>query len=233
MKKKQSIIALVLAAIVTVLLGWTMIKGWGPTGTGSMKNINLGLDLSGGVSITYQAVKDNPTDEEMSDTRYKLEQRAQQYSEEAQVYLQGDNRITIEIPGATGDMNNDWVMFRYSEVIYNKAEALMRKNGGKATQEVVDMINSVRQRSFKAEDWEKAKYTTATLTMDEFLAEKGREFAFEGIRRTDLVRFNKFVTTSWWDKTASNEPKRNIFPIPQRQLDANANLSPNEANSLF
>ena len=91
MKKKQSIIALVLAAIVTVLLGWTMIKGWGPTGTGSMKNIN----------ITYQAVKDNPTDEEMSDTRYKLEQRAQQYSEEAQVYLQGDNRITIEIPGAT------------------------------------------------------------------------------------------------------------------------------------
>ena len=109
----------------------------------------------------------------------------------------------------------------------------MRKNGGKATQEVVDMINSVRQRSFKAEDWEKAKYTTATLTMDEFLAEKGKEFAFEGIRRTDLVRFNKFVTTSWWDKTASNEPKRNIFPIPQRQLDANANLSPNEANSLF
>ena len=101
MKKKQSIIALVLAAIVTVLLGWTMIKGWGSTGTGSMKNINLGLDLSGGVSITYQAVKDNPTDEEMSDTRYKLEQRAQQYSEEAQVYLQGDNRITIEIPGAT------------------------------------------------------------------------------------------------------------------------------------
>ena len=49
MKKKQSIIALVLAAIVTVLLGWTMIKGWGPTGTGSMKNINLGLDLSGGL----------------------------------------------------------------------------------------------------------------------------------------------------------------------------------------
>ena len=73
----------------------------GPTGTGSMKNINLGLDLSGGVSITYQAVKDNPTDEEMSDTRYKLEQRAQQYSEEAQVYLQGDNRITIEIPVQT------------------------------------------------------------------------------------------------------------------------------------
>ncbi len=69
------------------------------------------------------------------------------------------------------------------------------------------MINSVRQRSFKAEDWEKAKYTTATLTMDEFLAEKGREFAFEGIRRTDLVRFNKFVTTSWWGQDCIQRTK--------------------------
>ena len=89
-------------------------------------------------------------------------------------------------------------MFRYSEVIYNKAEALMRKNGGKATQEVVDMINSVRQRSFKAEDWEKAKYTTATLTMDEFLAEKGREFCFRRNPPYRLGSFQQFVTTSWW-----------------------------------
>lgn len=109
----------------------------------------------------------------------------------------------------------------------------MRKNNGVATQEVVDLVNSVRKRAFKAEDWEQAKYTVATLTMDEFLAEKGREFAFEGIRRTDLVRFDKFVTTSWWDKEASNEPRRNLFPIPQKQLDANANLLPNAANSLY
>ena len=101
MKKKQSIAVLVIAVLVTVLLGWTTIVGWGPTGTGAMKNINLGLDLSGGVSITYQAVDENPSAEDMSDTRYKLEQRAYQYSTEAQVYQQGDNRITIDIPGAT------------------------------------------------------------------------------------------------------------------------------------
>ena len=101
MKKKQSIAVLVIAVLVTVLLGWTTIVGWGPTGTGAMKNINLGLDLSGGVSITYQAVEENPPAEDMSDTRYKLEQRAYQYSTEAQVYQQGDNRITIDIPGAT------------------------------------------------------------------------------------------------------------------------------------
>ncbi|MCI5648265.1 MAG: protein translocase subunit SecD [Fusicatenibacter sp.] len=100
-KKNQSIAVLILAFLVTVLLGWTMLVGWGPTGTGAMEHIKLGLDLSGGVSITYRAVKDNPTEEEMSDTRFKLEQRAQQYSEEAQVYQQGDDRITIEIPGAT------------------------------------------------------------------------------------------------------------------------------------
>ena len=101
MKKKQSIAVLIAAVILTALLGWTVIRGWGPTGTGAMKNINLGLDLSGGVSITYQAVQENPSAEDMSDTRYKLEQRAYQYSTEAQVYQQGDNRITIDIPGAT------------------------------------------------------------------------------------------------------------------------------------
>lgn len=101
MKKKQGIAVLIIAVLVTALLGWTMIVGWGPTGTGAMKNINLGLDLSGGVSITYQAVEENPSAEDMDDTRFKLEQRAYQYSNEAQVYQQGDNRITIEIPGAT------------------------------------------------------------------------------------------------------------------------------------
>ncbi|MDR1555583.1 MAG: RagB/SusD family nutrient uptake outer membrane protein [Tannerellaceae bacterium] len=131
------------------------------------------------------------------------------------------------------NQDNDWVLFRYSEVISNKAEALMRKNGGAATQEVVDLINSVRQRCFDPADWEKAKYAVSTLTMDELLSERGREFAFEGTRRSDLVRFNKFVTASWWDKSASNEPRYNIFPIPQLQLEANQNLKPNEANSLF
>lgn len=101
MKKKQGIAVLIIAVLVTALLGWTIGIGWGPTGTGAMKNINLGLDLSGGVSITYQAVDENPSAEDMNDTRFKLEQRAYQYSNEAQVYQQGDNRITIEIPGAT------------------------------------------------------------------------------------------------------------------------------------
>ena len=59
------------------------------------------MDLNGGVSITYQTVEENPTAEQMSDTVYKLQMKAQSYSTEAQVYQEGKNRINIDIPGAT------------------------------------------------------------------------------------------------------------------------------------
>ena len=101
MKKNQSIFTLIVTLLVTVLLGFTVVAGWGPTGTGSMKNIRTGLDLSGGVSITYQAKESNPSSEDMQDTIGKLQKRVEQYSTEAQVYQQGSNRICIEIPGAS------------------------------------------------------------------------------------------------------------------------------------
>ena len=62
-------------------------------------SIPLGLDLSGGVSITYQVVDENPSAEDMSDTIYKLQKRVDSYSTEASVYQVGDDRITVEIPG--------------------------------------------------------------------------------------------------------------------------------------
>ena len=64
-----------------------------------MDDIKLGLDLAGGVSITYQAKEENPSAEDMSDTIYKLQQRVESYSTEAEVYQEGDNRINIDIPG--------------------------------------------------------------------------------------------------------------------------------------
>ncbi len=72
---------------------------FGYFGYDTMDDIKLGLDLAGGVSITYQAVADNPSAEDMSDTVYKLQQRAQGYSTEAEVYQEGSNRINIDIPG--------------------------------------------------------------------------------------------------------------------------------------
>ena len=99
MKKSRGILSLILTVALIVLLGYTAAVGFGASGMGSAKNIILGLDLAGGVSITYQAKDENPTSEEMSDTIYKLQKRVEQYSTEATVYQEGDNRINIEIPG--------------------------------------------------------------------------------------------------------------------------------------
>ena len=101
MKKNKGIISLVLTAVLIALMGFTVIVGFGKTGTGAMKNIKLGLDLAGGVSITYQVKDDNPSDEAMSDTIYKLQRRVEQYSTESSVYQEGSDRINIEIPGVT------------------------------------------------------------------------------------------------------------------------------------
>ena len=101
MKKNKGILSLILTVVLVVLLGFTVLVGFGKTGTGAMKNIKLGLDLAGGVSITYQVKDDNPTEKEMSDTIYKIQKRVEQYSTEASVYQEGDDRINIEIPGVT------------------------------------------------------------------------------------------------------------------------------------
>lgn len=101
MKKKQGIVVLVITALVLGLLGFTCAVGFGPTGTGAAKNIKTGLDLSGGVSITYETSDPNPSSEDMSDTIYKLQQRVAEYSNESQVYQEGSNRINIEIPGVS------------------------------------------------------------------------------------------------------------------------------------
>jgi len=64
------------------------------------------------------------------------------------------------------------------------------------------------------------------MTADEFLAERGREMFQEGTRRTDLIRFGAYNGT-WWEKPAS-ESFKNIFPIPQNQINAsNGSLSQN------
>ncbi|MDD3403700.1 MAG: protein translocase subunit SecD [Hespellia sp.] len=101
MKKNRGIVYLILVALVIGLLGFMTAAGIGNGKVGAAKNIKLGLDLEGGVSITYETVDKNPSATDMSDTIYKLQQRVDQYSTEATVNQEGDNRITIEIPGVT------------------------------------------------------------------------------------------------------------------------------------
>ena len=122
---------------------------------------------------------------------------------------------------------NHYILYRLTEIYFNKAEALMRLNGGVATQEAVDLVNASRQRAFAPEDWAEAQYTVGTLTMDELLAERGREFIFEGKRRTDLIRFDEYINGSWWDHEPTGDPTRELYPIPSNQLANNPNLEQN------
>ncbi len=100
MKKSTGIVTLLLAVAAIVGLGYIAMFGLGAGKTGAAENIKRGLDLDGGVSITYQVVGDEPaSNEDMNDTIYKLQKRVEKYSTEAQVYKEGTDRINIEIPG--------------------------------------------------------------------------------------------------------------------------------------
>ena len=100
---KKSKAAVILVAILAAFAGLAYYASiiLSSTGIGEEMSIPLGLDLSGGVSITYQVMDENPSAEDMSDTIYKLQKRVESYSTEASVYQVGDDRIAVEIPGVT------------------------------------------------------------------------------------------------------------------------------------
>ncbi len=101
MKKSKALGILVLILAIMAGMSWYAGTIISTVGVGENRNIKLGLDLAGGVSITYQAVDDNPSAEDMKDTVYKLQKRVEVYSTESTVYQEGNNRINIEIPGVS------------------------------------------------------------------------------------------------------------------------------------
>ncbi len=122
MKKKSTVMALLAALIVVYgFLAFTVIHGWGETKTGAAENIKLGLDLAGGVSVTYQTKEENPGEEELKDTIYQLQKRAESYSTEAEVYQEGSNRINVDIPGVSNaeevleDLGNPGTLYFMTE----------------------------------------------------------------------------------------------------------------------
>ena len=102
MKKNKAIIILLVMVLALCGLSYTAVEGIGTEKAGAASGIKLGLDLAGGVSITYQVVgEEEPSKEDMADTIYKLQRRVEAYSTEAQVYKEGNDRINIEIPGVS------------------------------------------------------------------------------------------------------------------------------------
>jgi len=121
---------------------------------------------------------------------------------------------------------NDLPVYRLSDIILLKAEAIMRENGGTATNEAVNLVNEVRARAF--DNSSSHLYTTATLTLDTLLQEREWELYYEGHRRNDLVRFDQYVRGDWeWYDRSGQGDHANYFPVPQEQINANHNLTQN------
>lgn len=99
--KKKSWLVLIVVVLMIAACGYVSAYGYGKDHIGTAKNIKLGLDLAGGVSITYEAVGDDVDSQDLKDATYILQKRAEGYTPDAEVYQEGSNRITIEIPGVT------------------------------------------------------------------------------------------------------------------------------------
>lgn len=96
--KVKGFLQILLILLVTAAMGVVAYVGIGQGHALSAKNIRLGLDLAGGVSVTYEATKENPTAREMNDTVYKMQKRVENESTEASVYQEGSNRVTVDVP---------------------------------------------------------------------------------------------------------------------------------------
>jgi starch-binding outer membrane protein, SusD/RagB family len=118
--------------------------------------------------------------------------------------------------GSRRQQSNDFVIFRYADVLMMKAEATARNANNWNL--ALPIVNQIRARANAA--------ALVSITADGFLDERAREFAWEGWRRNDMVRFDKF-TAPKQDKPGVSPSFRNIYPIPQRRIDANAQLTQN------
>ena len=99
--KRNSVLTIIIFLAALALGTFTTVQGLGKHHIGKAENIILGLDLAGGVSITYQIKEDNPSDQDIRDTIQRLQQRADTYSTDSNVYKEGSDRISIEIPGVS------------------------------------------------------------------------------------------------------------------------------------
>jgi len=113
------------------------------------------------------------------------------------------------------NMNNDFIVYRYAEILLNKAEALWRLNPNDPN--ALELVNLIRERA--------GVEPFIEITTDNLLAERGRELCFEGKRRTDLIRFDAW-SESWWEKNYSEDYKK-IMPIPFSYLTGGTNIKQN------
>lgn len=188
--KLKGVLQLLVILLVTAAVCVVAYMGIGGAKRGSAKNIRLGLDLAGGVSVTYEATKENPTAQEMKDTVYKMQMRVQNESTEASVYQEGNNRVTVDVP----DVDNPQAVLDklgkagalefvlYSNVTvgedgktatYDKKDVIidgsMLKSAEAATQqETSGQVKNVVKLSFNAKGAKKFKKVTTEHVGEQF-----------------------------------------------------------------
>lgn len=126
-----------------------------------------------------------------------------------------------------GMMEADFAEIRLAEVYYSLAECKLR--AGDVTG-AAKLLNEVRKRNYPEENWNEYLYQPdgkAVLTEAELLDEWGREFFNEGRRRTDLCRWNKYSSATWWDKKPEADNHTDIFILTKEILGANPDLKQN------
>ena len=126
----------------------------------------------------------------------------------------------------------DFPLFRLGEIYLNYAEAVLRGGTGGDAATALQLVNNLRQRGYNGSST--ATLTAGELTLDYILDERGREFFYEGQRRTDLIRFGKLTGSSYLWPWKGNVPEGrsvddyfNVYPIPADDLGANENLVQN------
>ena len=137
--------------------------------------------------------------------------------------LEGARCIKYEVDktGKYKYSENDFVLFRYADVLWMKEEAILRGGAGTSGFNTPDFV-TLRKRAFAYDADPAAAYTAAypqALSLDGILDERGREFAWENMRRRDLIRFGKFSDQNYVDFVTATDTWRNWFPIPYKILE--------------
>lgn len=136
-----------------------------------------------------------------------------------------NNKYYADANAVSNNANNDFVVYRYADILLMKAEAILRGATNGSSSEALDAANQVRDRAFNSDA--SKRFTAGTLTLSAIYDERGKEFSWEMTRRVDMIRFKKWEDAQLFKTANPSETYKRIFPIPTKAMASNPNLVQN------